>query len=105
MAEAVFAVGEHGRFVFANLRAEELTGFPIDRLLEKSCADLLTAESASVVEWLPEASRLDRDRCCEVTFLHADGRRIPVELTVSPLRGRSMAFESLHPTRPSDTCQ
>ncbi len=87
MAEAVFALDGSGRFTFANQRASELTGFPLDRLLSMSARDLLVGQSAEALSWSRGAG-LQRANSEEVTFLHADGQHLPIELSSSPMRSR-----------------
>lgn len=87
--DAVIAADRRGQVTAWNGGAERLLGWTADEMLGRAIARLVPPELAA-----DQALLLDRllqhgepQRAVETDRLHKDGRRVPVSLTVSPLRG------------------
>jgi PAS domain S-box-containing protein len=85
--DMVFTVDMDGRLIFCNPRTEMLTGYSMDTLVHMTYRDLVAPESIPVVErQLASLSKGGVSNPFQVTILHADGRKVHIELTLSPLR-------------------
>jgi len=85
-ADAIFWVEESGRFVYVNEAGTRLTGYPKEALLRMSVPDF----DASIAErgWASEWAALKEKGCLKVEtqIRRADGRKVPIELTVDLVR-------------------
>ncbi len=84
--DAIFWVGENGRFAYANEAASRLTGFPKEALMTMGVPDLNPeiAKTGWAVEW--GEIRKDGTRHVETQIRRQDGRMIPIELTATIVR-------------------
>jgi len=87
LEDMVFTMDINGRLIFGNPRTEILTGYPMDQLIEMTYRDFVAPESIPVLEsrMATLAARGVTDPF-KLTLVHADGRRVPLELTLSALR-------------------
>jgi PAS domain S-box-containing protein len=87
LEDMVFTMDMDGRLIFCNPRTEMLTGYSMDTLVHMTYRDFMASESARVVKsQIVSLSKRVMSNPFRVTILHADGRRVPIELTLSPLR-------------------
>jgi PAS domain S-box-containing protein len=87
LEDMVFTMDMNGRLIFCNPRTEMLTGYSMDTLVHMTYRDFMASESARVVKsQIASLSKRGVSNPFRVTILHADGRRVPIELTLSPLR-------------------
>ncbi|UCB50192.1 MAG: FHA domain-containing protein [Deltaproteobacteria bacterium] len=85
--DMVFTMDLDGRLIFCNPRTEMLTGYSMDTLVHMTYRDFLAPESVPVVK--SQIAYLSRKRVTNpfpVTILHAEGRRVHIELTLFSLR-------------------
>ena len=88
--DATLVVAGDGRIVSANPQAEELLGYPRERLVGSVVEDLVPELSRSLhVAHREDYGREPRVRTMgagrELTVLHADGREIAVDIMLSPM--------------------
>ena len=87
LEDMVFTMDMDGRLIFCNPRTEMLTGYSMDTLVHMTYRDFMAPESARVVKsQIASLSKRGVSNPFPVTLLHADGRRVPIDLTLSPLR-------------------
>jgi PAS domain S-box-containing protein len=81
----LIATGEEGRHVYANRRAAEITGYPIEELLKTCMRDLAHPdELAKLAERYKERlERLEVPKPYETAFLNKDGIKVPIEISPS----------------------
>jgi PAS domain S-box-containing protein len=85
--DMVFTMSTDGRLIFGNPKAETLTGQPLDQLVQMTYRDFVAPESIPLVETqIASVSAGDVIDPFEIAILHADGRKVQIELTLSPLR-------------------
>ncbi len=102
LQDGLYIVDADGIIVFWNRAAEELTGFPADTALGRSCLDrdllglrtvngedLGTAETSPVLKCL--AGGTGGTVLSMIVSTSASGRPLPISLSVSPLRDRDGA--------------
>ena len=85
--DMVFTMDVDGRLIFCNPRTEMLTGYSTDTLIHMTYRDFVAPESVPIVK--SQMASLSKRRVTnpfQVTILHADGRQVHVELTLSSLR-------------------
>jgi PAS domain S-box-containing protein len=85
-SDAIFiAVGDNGNYVFANRRAEELTGRTIGELKKLGILDLvLSSEHQNILNFYQSRVRGDQSPArYETIYLQKDGAEIPVEITAA----------------------
>jgi PAS domain S-box-containing protein len=84
--EAIFVVDEHFRYVDANKKAEELSGFAREELLQRTILDMVppeqVARSAAELEKLRSRGQYTR---CEGRMRTKDGRIIDIEVSSSAI--------------------
>ncbi len=95
--DALVVVDEDGHIHYANSQAERLFGYPPQALLGRPVEDLVPPERAERhrAHRRAYAARPERRTMGEREVLEAvrgDGRRIPVEIALSPLRVGDRAF-------------
>ena len=87
LEDMVFTMDVDGRLIFCNPRTEMLTGYSMDTLIHMTYRDFMAPKSVPIVK--RQMGSLAKRRVTnpfQVTVLHADGRRVPIELTLSSLR-------------------
>ena len=89
-----------GRYVYVNSRMAEVVGYPVERLLEMSFGDLLRPDDARALNER-YARRMSGEAVpsrYELTAVRADGRLVPVEVSVTRTvwHGRPASFTNLH---------
>ncbi len=77
--------GEEGRFVYANERAGEITGYTVDELLERSPRDLVIPyEFPKILKrYRRRIAGLNVIKQYDTTFIKKDGNKIRIELAPS----------------------
>ena len=87
LEDMVFTMDMDGRLIFCNPRTEMLTGYSMDTLVHMTYRDFVAPESVPVVKsQIASLSKRGVIHPFPVTLLHADGRRVPMELTFTSLR-------------------
>ena len=85
--DMVFTMDTDGRLIFCNPRSEMITGYPMDTLVHMTYRDFVALESIPVMEsQIASLSSRGVTDPFRVTIHHADGRRVHLELTLSPLQ-------------------
>lgn len=86
--DVIFTIDLHGNYVFRNTVAEKMTGYSLEALMNMNIRDLVAPEDQQFL-----FERLEKRIRGEVlpqpfTFeiIHNDGRRVPLELTTSPIK-------------------
>jgi PAS domain S-box-containing protein len=81
----VIATGEEARYVYANKRAGEITGYNIDELLKKRPGDLISPEEYPKIHerYRKRIAGLDVIKPYETTLINKDGTKIQVEMSPS----------------------
>ncbi len=95
MADAVFTLDRRGRFTFVNPRAETLTRYSAEELLSRSYEDILTADSAAVIRRRLIGAGTPRNENIEVELINGRGELVPVELSLSALKGPQGGFAGI----------
>jgi PAS domain S-box-containing protein len=95
-ADAIFSEDLNRRITSWNAAAERLYGISAEDMLGRSTTDLLPEETAVQLQSV-HALALTGERVehFDTVHLRADGRHVPVSLSVSPLRGRHDAIAGL----------
>jgi PAS domain S-box-containing protein len=95
LPEAVVVFDARGTIAFANQRFAELHGYALDELVGASFA-MLTPDVAEQAErmarFFDAPVRRDQATAEHITGLHRDGRRLQLEVTVSPLRTNGATY-------------
>jgi PAS domain S-box-containing protein len=87
LEDMVFTMDMDGRLMFCNPRTEMLTGYSTDILVHMTYRDFVDPESVPVVKsQMASLSKRGVTNPFRVTLLHAEGRRVHIELTLSSLR-------------------
>lgn len=84
MAEAVLGLDTQGRVIFANPQARALTGYAEDAILGMDSADLMPTMAAASMSERTEVESGETESF-ESEFLNANGRTVPVELSVTSM--------------------
>jgi PAS domain S-box-containing protein len=81
----LIATGEEGRHVYANRRAVEITGYPIEELLKTCMRDLAHPDELPKLaeRYKERLERLEVPKPYETTFLNKDGVKVPIEISPS----------------------
>lgn len=83
--DAVFTFDMEGKFTGANPECKDLSGYPIDELLEISFIPLIVPEDlASAIHYFEEATRGKTNRY-EISITRKDGKRRDLEVTTFPM--------------------
>lgn len=89
---AFVSIDEEGLVTWWNPAAERLFGWTSDEVIGLAVADVIIPEEVREAHWrglthfLATGEGPVLDRLIEVEALHRDGRRIPVEMTITSLR-------------------
>jgi len=81
----LIATGEEGRNVYANRRAVEITGYPIEELLKTCMRDLAHPEELPKIaeRYKERLEGLEVPNHYETAFLNKDGVKVPIEISPS----------------------
>ena len=81
----LIATGEEGRHVYANRRAVEITGYPIEELLKTCMRDLAHPEELPKIaeRYKERLEGLEVPNHYETAFLNKDGVKVPIEISPS----------------------
>ncbi len=87
LADVVFVVDSEGKFVFLNQEFTEITGYPREEWIGRTCVDIVAPEYVDVIsercrERLSPESGVSR---YEIDVIDRAGNRIPVEIRVTVL--------------------
>ena len=91
--DAILTMDHRGLLVDFNRAAERIFGYSREQALGQALADLIVppelrdAHRAGLARYLATGEGTVLDRRIEVPALHADGRRFPVELSISRVQG------------------
>jgi PAS domain S-box-containing protein len=83
MNEGLGVQDENGMIIYANDKLCEMLGYSSDELVGRREADLF---DRAIYEKEMERRRRDEKTSCEIDLLAKDGRKIPVIISISPLR-------------------
>jgi PAS domain S-box-containing protein len=87
LEDMVFTMDVDGRLIFCNPRTEMLTGYSMDTLVHMTYRDFVSHESVPEVKsQIASLSKRKVTNPFQVTILHADGRRVQIELILFSLR-------------------
>ncbi|MFH1090130.1 MAG: sigma 54-interacting transcriptional regulator [Pseudomonadota bacterium] len=107
LAEGVFTINNHWRITSFNQRAQEITGFKLEEVLGRPCADIFKSDlcqTACPLRATLESgvTRFDQD----VRIADKHGRKVPILVNTSILKDRRNrvigAVETFRPLIPSD---
>ncbi|MFZ5516209.1 MAG: response regulator [Candidatus Zhuqueibacterota bacterium] len=88
--EAFYILDRKGRFLSANQKLQEQLNFSEEELLELTLSDLLPADQdRSFYQWLARVDMGASDESFVTQILGKHGARMPVELSISPMRNRN----------------
>ena len=81
----LIATGEEGRHVYANTRAVEITGYPIEELLKTCMRDLAHPDELPKLaeRYKKRLEGLEVPNHYETAFLNKDGIKVPIEISPS----------------------
>ncbi len=86
MTDIIFTVDGSWNFTFLSPRIEEITGYRVQDLIWHPFVEILVPEYAKAVFDRFRDESFDRTSShYEVEFLHRDGGKIPVELSITPI--------------------
>jgi PAS domain S-box-containing protein len=82
----LITIGEEGKYIYANKRAGEITGYTVDELLKMGIRDLLQADEAPIVleRHRKRIAGLNIIKTHEITLINKEGTKVQIE--VSPAR-------------------
>ncbi len=86
MNEGLGVQDENGVIIYANDKLCEMLGYSSDELVGRCQTDFLDQANLSRYEKEIEERRWDEKTSCEIELLAKDGRKIPVIISISPLR-------------------
>ncbi len=83
--DAVYSLGLDGRFMEANRRTEELTGYPLSELLGEHWSAVVVTEDRAFIESQFSAVLQGEPRSYQCRAYHRSGRKISVQVTNVPM--------------------
>lgn len=84
--DAIYFHDKRGKFIYLNRKAEELTGYTRDELLDKPVNKILLEDGKKILRERLSRGRIWRwDRKFELNIKTKQNRIVPVELTMSPI--------------------
>ncbi len=89
MNEGLGVQDENGVIIYANDKLCEMLGYSRDELIGRSEAEFFGQANLARHEKEIVRNRRDENTSCEVELLAKDGRKIPVIISISPLRDES----------------
>ena len=85
-SDAIYVHDVHGRFMFVNRKAEEITGYRRSQLLNKHIRTILAGDAERLIRSkLRSHKSLRWDQKFEISIKSRSGKLIPVELSMAPI--------------------
>lgn len=85
-ADAIFVLNDNGRYLDANSKALELTGYGMEELLSKSVQELFSEDNQShLAHKFQEVLKEGRCTCQDLDILRKDGAIAPLDISASTL--------------------
>jgi PAS domain S-box-containing protein len=89
MGDGMVAIDRDGVITYANTALAEITGHPIEELIGRNVRVLLDEENAQVLErQIQQRFATGEHASYELTLSTADGKRVPIVVTATPLRNQ-----------------
>ena len=86
-SEAVYFHDIEGTLIFLNSKAEQLTGYSREDLINKNMSAIFDDNALSLISAKLKQEGKKTDEKLELSLLAKDGKRVPVELSLTPVKG------------------